>query len=142
MSEPQDPLRSLFQQAAQAGQTRSEAAPVAYIADRARRVRRRRVAGFAAAVCLAFGGGVATAVALLPDRPAPAVPATSPSPSRPEPAPTSQPPGPSFPGRGTTGSTPTASSTGSASASPGGRPTHAPPRSGTSTEPRSTATSP
>ncbi|MFH8747714.1 hypothetical protein ACH4GK_27960 [Streptomyces rimosus] len=79
MPEPQDPLRSLFQQAADAGQDRVVAAPVAEIAARGRRARRRRVAALVTVACLVCAGGGATAAALLSRPPAPVGPAGPPA---------------------------------------------------------------
>lgn len=42
--DPRDPLREMFRQVAASGQARAHAVPVARIAERARRVHRRRVA--------------------------------------------------------------------------------------------------
>ncbi|MFH9419253.1 hypothetical protein [Streptomyces sp. NPDC017529] len=83
MPEPQDPLRSLFQQAAGAGQDSAVTAPVALIAARGRRARRRRFGALAVVACLVFGGGAAAVAALLPGKPAPVGPAGTPPPSRP-----------------------------------------------------------
>ncbi|MEU7185951.1 hypothetical protein AB0A93_08805, partial [Streptomyces sp. NPDC045369] len=85
MPEPQDPLRSLFQEAADAGRDGLVTVPAGEIAARGRRARRRRVAAVVSVVCLAFGGGAATTVALLSRAPAPAGPAGTPPPARPAP---------------------------------------------------------
>ncbi|MFE7379501.1 hypothetical protein ACFU9F_03925 [Streptomyces zhihengii] len=85
MSEPQDPLRSLFRQAGEFGQSRATSAPVAHIADRGRRAYRRRLAAVAAGTCLVIGGSSAAAVALLANGHVPAPPAVSPSPAHPSP---------------------------------------------------------
>lgn len=89
MSEFQDPLRSLFQQAAGTGQDHAVTAPVDRIAARGRRARRRRIGALVTVACLAFGGGAA--VALLPGSSAPVGPAVTPRPSpdrMPSPVPT------------------------------------------------------
>ncbi|MFD6957718.1 hypothetical protein [Streptomyces venezuelae] len=98
MPEPQDPLRSLFQHAAESGRKQTAAAPAASITARAKRSTRRRVTAAVTALCLALGGA-ATALVLLPDRPASQSPADTPSPDTPTPskpttAPTTQPPPP------------------------------------------------
>ncbi len=92
MSEPQDSLRPLFRQAGEFGRVHADAAPVAHIAERGRRAHRRRIATLAAGACLVIACGSAGAVSLLPDRPVPVAPATSPSPSLPPPEPTGPPP--------------------------------------------------
>ncbi|MFF6984282.1 hypothetical protein ACFZAV_42970 [Streptomyces sp. NPDC008343] len=89
MSEPQDPLRSLFQQAGQFGQARSAAPGLAHITERGERAHRGRLALLAAGACL-FVAGSAAAVTLLPGDPPPTAPATSPSPSDHTPAPSSR----------------------------------------------------
>ncbi|MFF8018681.1 hypothetical protein [Streptomyces sp. NPDC007929] len=77
MPESHDPLRSLFEQAAEAGRRRAVIAPVSEINARGLRTRRRHVLMAVAGLTLA-GAGAATAV-MLPRDPAPAVPATPPS---------------------------------------------------------------
>ncbi|PVC70090.1 hypothetical protein DBP15_13265 [Streptomyces sp. CS065A] len=118
-SGPQDPLRSLFRQAGDFGQSRSVADPAAGITERGMRAQRRRMAAVAVGVCLVIGGIGAAAIGLLPTTPTPAPPATSPSPSYPSPAPP--------PPVGTPTEPPTPSNTvpGSATRSspPGGMPT-------------------
>ncbi|UCM90282.1 hypothetical protein [Streptomyces marincola] len=79
MSEPQDPLRTLFRQAGAFGQARAGAAPVARVAERGRRARRRRLAALAAGACLAVAGCGVLAAGLLPGRPTAVAPAVSPS---------------------------------------------------------------
>ena len=108
MSEFQDPLRSLFQQAAGTGQDHAVTAPVDRIAARGRRARRRRIGALVTVACLAFGGGAA--VALLPGSSAPVGPAVTPRPS-PDRLPS---PVPTEPGSSTL---PTPESTGSVSPS-------------------------
>ncbi|MFI0259622.1 hypothetical protein ACH4OW_11395 [Streptomyces sp. NPDC017056] len=85
MPETQDPLRSLFQQAAGAGQDSAVTAPVALIAARGRRARRRRFGALTVIACLVFGGGAVAVAALLPGEPAPVGPAGTPPPGRPAP---------------------------------------------------------
>ncbi len=87
MSDPRDPLRSLFREAGEFGQTRSDADAASSITQRGMRAQRRRMAVVAVGVCLAVGGGGAVAVSLLPVRPGPVAPATVPSPSYPSPVP-------------------------------------------------------
>ncbi|MFC6885564.1 hypothetical protein [Actinomadura yumaensis] len=88
MPDSHDPLRSLFQRAADAGKARAVVAPVERITERGRRARRRRVAGLAVGACLVLGGGGASVAALLPDGRTPVVPATNPSPQeQPPPSP-------------------------------------------------------
>ncbi|MFD5212750.1 hypothetical protein ACFWNF_38080 [Streptomyces anulatus] len=87
MSDPRDPLRSLFREAGEFGQTRSDADDASSITRRGMRAQRRRMAVVAVGVCLAVGGGGAVAVGLLPVRPNPIAPATGPSPSYPPPVP-------------------------------------------------------
>ncbi|MFC8625869.1 hypothetical protein [Streptomyces anulatus] len=87
MSDPRDPLRSLFREAGEFGQTRSDAADASSITRRGMRAQRRRMAVVAVGVCLVVGGGGAVAVGLLPVRPNPVAPATGPSPSYPSPVP-------------------------------------------------------
>ncbi|MFH8688830.1 hypothetical protein ACH4EC_18445 [Streptomyces anulatus] len=87
MSDPRDPLRSLFREAGEFGQTRSDADDAPSITRRGMRAQRRRMAVVAVGVCLVVGGGGAVAVGLLPVRPNPVAPATGPSPSYPSPVP-------------------------------------------------------
>ncbi|MFH9197424.1 hypothetical protein ACH4KT_08250 [Streptomyces anulatus] len=87
MSDPRDPLRSLFREAGEFGQTRSDADDASSITRRGMRAQRRRMAVVAVGVCLVVGGGGAVAVGLLPVRPSPVAPATGPSPSYPSPVP-------------------------------------------------------
>ncbi|WP_405686945.1 hypothetical protein [Streptomyces sp. NBC_00057] len=88
MSEPQDPLRSLFKEAAATGQSRARSAPLSIITERAEQVRRRRILALAVGVCLVFSGTGAAVAALLPDSTSTSttVPATTPSSPRPSPA--------------------------------------------------------
>lgn len=128
MPDSHDPLRSLFQQAADAGKARAVVAPAERITERGRRARRRRVAGLAVGACLVLGGGGAGVAALLPDGRTPVVPATNPSPQEQPPpsprlSPTSppstisphstdaHPSGSAPPGRGTAGHRPTTTGT-------------------------------
>ncbi|MGQ4712622.1 hypothetical protein ACUN22_02950 [Streptomyces anulatus] len=87
MSDPRDPLRSLFREAGEFGQTRSDADDASSITRRGMRAQRRRMAVVAVGVCLVVGAGGAVAVGLLPVRPNPVAPATGPSPSYPSPVP-------------------------------------------------------
>ncbi|TGG77039.1 hypothetical protein D8771_28315, partial [Streptomyces albus] len=87
MSDPRDPLRSLFREAGEFGQTCSDADDASSITRRGMRAQRRRMAVVAVGVCLVVGGGGAVAVGLLPVRPSPVAPATGPSPSYPSPVP-------------------------------------------------------
>ncbi|MFE7399192.1 hypothetical protein [Streptomyces sp. NPDC057557] len=87
MSEPQDPLRSLFKEAAASGQSRARSAPLSFITERAEQVRRRRILALAVGVCLVFSGTGAAVAALLPDSTGTTVPATTPSTPRPSPVP-------------------------------------------------------
>ncbi|MFE5092665.1 hypothetical protein ACFRCI_20490 [Streptomyces sp. NPDC056638] len=115
MSEPQDPLRSLFKEAAASGQSRARSAPLSFITERAEQVRRRRILALAVGVCLVFSGTGAAVAALLPDSTGTTVPATTPSTPRPSPVPslpssprTSLPPmGSPSPGQGTSGASTT-----------------------------------
>lgn len=91
MSEPQDPLRSLFKEAAATGQSRARSAPLSFITERAEQVRRRRILALAVGVCLVFSGTGAAVAALLPDSTGTTVPAT---PSTPRPSPASSLPSP------------------------------------------------
>ncbi|MFG2230672.1 hypothetical protein ACGFNX_11725 [Streptomyces sp. NPDC048723] len=92
MPDSHDPLRSLFQEAASAGQSASLAPPVAVIERRGERHRRRRIVGIAAACFLVLAGSGAALSAFLPGDPGPTLPATTPSPAAP--SPTSAPPPP------------------------------------------------
>ncbi|MFT2014378.1 hypothetical protein ACMA1D_00805 [Streptomyces sp. 796.1] len=92
MHEPDDPLRTLFQQAAAAGRARARIAPAAQVTACGRRAHRRRVAGLAVLACLVVGAGTAASAALLPTTGSPAAPATSPPSPGPAPAPTASPP--------------------------------------------------
>ncbi|MFF8784329.1 hypothetical protein [Streptomyces sp. NPDC015125] len=87
MPEPDDLLRSLFQEAASTGQSRARCAPVALVTRRGERLRRRRIATLAVGACLVFAGTGAAAAVLLPGHPSTGVPAVTPSPSRPSPTP-------------------------------------------------------
>ncbi|MER5967716.1 hypothetical protein [Streptomyces sp. NPDC002057] len=122
MTEPHDhdPLRSLFQQAAADGRSRSVQPPAADIIARGRSARRRRLAVFAAGACLVIGGGSAALATLLPGRAAPVLPATTPSVSGPSPVGTTSPP-PSF-GHPTSTNPPFIGTT---TSPPGGPPTSA-----------------
>ncbi|MEU6013927.1 hypothetical protein ABZ826_07600 [Streptomyces sp. NPDC047515] len=86
MSEPHDPLRSLFKEAAAAGQSRAHSAPPSFITERGERVHRRRILALAVGACLVFSGAGAAAASLLPESPDTSVPATTPSTPRPSPA--------------------------------------------------------
>lgn len=129
MSDPRDPLRSLFREAGEFGQARSDADDASSITRRGMRAQRRRMALVAVGVCLVVGGGGAVAVSLLPVRPQPVAPATVPSPSYPSPVPSdrlsTQPP--SLPPTPST-TLPEGRSTG-----PGGAPTGMRTRTSTST---------
>lgn len=111
MSESQDPLRSLFKEAAATGQSRARSAPLSFITERAEQVRRRRILALAVGVCLVFSGAGAAVAALLPDSTSTTVPATTPSTPRPSPvsslpsSPRTSPPpmGSPSPGQGTSG---------------------------------------
>ncbi|WP_051773991.1 hypothetical protein [Streptomyces sp. NRRL S-237] len=93
MPDSHDPLRSLFREAASAGQTASTTPPVAVIERRGERHRRHRIVGIAAACLLVLAGSGAALSAFLPEDPGPTLPATTPSPVAP--SPTSAPPPPS-----------------------------------------------
>ncbi|SCE61303.1 hypothetical protein GA0115261_111214, partial [Streptomyces sp. OspMP-M43] len=69
MSDPRDPLRSLFREAGEFGRTGSVADDASSITRRGMRAQRRRMAVVAVGVCLVVGGGGAVAVGLLPVRP-------------------------------------------------------------------------
>ena len=91
MPEAHDPLRPLFRQAADAARARTVPAPVAQIAARGRRARRRRIAAFTAGACLVLLGGGALTASLV-SGPAPVTtPVTRPSPDLP-PSPATTPP--------------------------------------------------
>lgn len=96
MSEAQDPLRSLFQQAGDFGQSRARPASVAHITDRGKRAYRRRLGAVAAGACLIIGCGGAGVVVGLQRAPATVPPAVSPPPAHPSPGPSdrTQPPSP------------------------------------------------
>ncbi|MFF4984000.1 hypothetical protein ACFY3O_28635 [Streptomyces sp. NPDC001046] len=85
MPEAQDPLRSLFEDAARSGRERLVPVPVSDITARGRRAQRRRLA-WAVAVCLVLSGGGAAAAVFLPGDPAPTGPATTPSVESPPPS--------------------------------------------------------
>ncbi|MGW2089302.1 hypothetical protein [Streptomyces sp. NPDC001880] len=92
MSEAHDPLRSLFKEAAAAGQSRARSAPPSYITERGERARRRRIVVLAVGACLFFSGTGVAVASLVPDGTGTTVPATTPSPvpsSRLSPSPTS-----------------------------------------------------
>ncbi|MCX4808324.1 hypothetical protein OG594_43215 [Streptomyces sp. NBC_01214] len=93
MHDSHDPLRSLFQEAASAGQSASTTPPVAVIERRGERHRRHRIVGIAAACFLVLAGSGAVLSAFLPGDSGPTLPATTPSPVAP--SPTSAPPPPS-----------------------------------------------
>ncbi|MFD7916948.1 hypothetical protein ACFV30_40775 [Streptomyces sp. NPDC059752] len=92
MHDSHDPLRSLFQEAASAGQSASTAPPVAVIERRGERHRRHRIVGIAAACFLVLAGSGAALSAFLPGDSGPTLPATTPPPVAP--SPTSAPPPP------------------------------------------------
>ncbi|MFE8912423.1 hypothetical protein [Streptomyces globisporus] len=122
--DPQDPLRSLFREAGEFGQALTDPDTASSITRRGMRAQRRRMAAVAVGVCLVVGGSGAVAVGLLPVRPEPVAPATSPSPGYPSPAPSeglptkppSPPPSPSTTMPGTEG-------TSGRTTEPGGPPT-------------------
>jgi hypothetical protein len=92
VSESHDPLRSLFKEAAAAGQSRARSAPPSFIAERGERVRRRRILALAVGACLVFSGAGAAVASLVPDSTGTTVPADTPSPApspRLSPSPTS-----------------------------------------------------
>lgn len=93
MPESQDPLRSLFEEAARSGRERMVPAPVSDITARGQRAHRRHIA-WAVAACLAVSGGGAAAAVLLPGDPAPTVPATTPSAESSTELPSTAPPSP------------------------------------------------
>ncbi|MFF2405396.1 hypothetical protein [Streptomyces sp. NPDC058092] len=90
MSEADDPLRSLFKEAAAAGRFRARSAPPSYITARGERVRRHRILALAVGACLVFSGTGAAVATLLPDSTGTIVPATTPS--APQPSPLLSPP--------------------------------------------------
>ncbi|MFD4739745.1 hypothetical protein ACFWNR_19020 [Streptomyces virginiae] len=92
MPDSHDPLRSLFREAASAGQAASTTPPVGVIERRGERHRRHRIVGIAAACLLVLAGSGAALSAFLPQDPGPTLPATTPSPVAP--SPTSAPPPP------------------------------------------------
>ncbi|MER5873481.1 hypothetical protein [Streptomyces sp. NPDC002044] len=149
MPDTNDPLRSLFQEAASAGQPGAALPPVSEIARRGERVRRRRFVGLAVAACLVLAGSGAALASLLPANGGGNLPATTPS----APAPSSLPtPGPTSarppqPAQTTTPGPPPATTAGpsstrtSASSATSGTSTVPPPAR--TTEPaRSTGTAP
>ncbi|MFE7615678.1 hypothetical protein [Streptomyces sp. NPDC057496] len=98
MPESQDPLRSLFKEAAATGQARARSAPASYITERGARAHRRRMVALAVGACLVFSGAGAAVASLLPDSPGTTVPATTPSPvPSPSPSPTKPSPSTSSP---------------------------------------------
>ncbi|MCX4730740.1 hypothetical protein [Streptomyces sp. NBC_01363] len=122
MSEPHDPLRSLFKEAAAAGQARARSAPSSVITERGERVRRRRIVALAVGACLAFSGTGAAVASLVPDSTGTTVPATTPSPvpsPRLSPSPTSPSSSSSWPSSPRTSLPP--------SGTPSDRPTTSPP---------------
>ncbi|MBT2540193.1 hypothetical protein J7E99_05630 [Streptomyces sp. ISL-44] len=125
MHDSHDPLRSLFREAASAGQSGAGLPPVSVIARRGERARRRRIASVAAACLLVLGGTGAALSTLLPHDSSPTLPATTPSPVPPSPVPTA----------------PGASATPGASTSPGVTTSPPAPPPTTSGPGRSTATS-
>ncbi|MFJ9074551.1 hypothetical protein ACIRO3_04765 [Streptomyces sp. NPDC102278] len=147
MPDPDDPLRSLFQEAASAGQEGTALAPVSVIARRGERARRRRIAGLAVAACLVLAGSGAALSGLLPDGGGGNLPATTPSPLL-SPSPSSAPPPPSSPPSSPTSPPRSSATSFPSSPPPTGRTTepaqpHAtvpPPTGGPNGEPSSTAT--
>ncbi|MFI8520863.1 hypothetical protein ACIGEZ_24000 [Streptomyces sp. NPDC085481] len=133
MTEPHDPLRSLFQEAAAAGRSRATHPPVADISERGRRAQRRRLAVFAAGACLVLGGGSTALATLLPGGSQPVLPATSPSVGGPSPMNTTRPPKTDVPFPGVRTSPPIGATT----SPPTGEHGSAPPQ-GTPTSTRST----
>lgn len=79
MPDTNDPLRSLFQEAASAGQPGTALPPVSEITRRGERARRRRIAGLAVATCLVLAGSGAALAGLLPEGRGGNLPATTPS---------------------------------------------------------------
>ncbi|WP_327258845.1 hypothetical protein [Streptomyces sp. NBC_01240] len=119
MSEPDDPLRSLFKEAAATGRSRARSAPLSYITAHGQRVRRHRILVLAVGACLVFSGTGAAVATFLSGSTRTTVPATTPS--APQPSPmlspprTSPPPtGAPSPGRSASGTpaTPTRSASG------------------------------
>ncbi|MFE7359051.1 hypothetical protein ACFU8Q_39700 [Streptomyces sp. NPDC057543] len=90
MSEAEDPLRSLFKEAAATGRSHARSAPPSYITARGQRVRRHRILVLVVGACLVFSGTGAAVATLLPDSTGTTVPATTPS--APQPSPTLSPP--------------------------------------------------
>ncbi|WP_079407506.1 hypothetical protein [Streptomyces sp. 3211] len=90
MPDRHDPLRSLFQEAASAGQSAAMSPPVSIIERRGERHRRRRIVGIAAACLFVLAGSGAALSTFLPGDAGPILPATTPSPVAP--SPTSAPP--------------------------------------------------
>ncbi len=88
MPDTNDLLRSLFQEAASAGQPGTALPPVSEIARRGERVRRRRIAGLAVVACLVLAGSGAALASLLPENQGGNLPATTPSPPAPSSLPT------------------------------------------------------
>ncbi|SFY40913.1 hypothetical protein OH786_16530 [Streptomyces atratus] len=80
MSEAHDPLRSLFKEAAAAGQSSARSAPTSYITERGERARRRRIVALAVGACLVFSGTGAAVASLVPDGTGTTAPANTPSP--------------------------------------------------------------
>ncbi|MFF8915381.1 hypothetical protein ACF08M_19180 [Streptomyces sp. NPDC015032] len=121
MSEPNDPLRSLFKEAADAGRSRARSAPPSYITERGERVRRRRVVALAVGACLVLSGTGAAVATLLPGNPDTTLPATTPTTPQPSPrlSPSrTSPPTTDAPTPGESVSTSPASPTGSTSTPP------------------------
>ncbi|MFD4758687.1 hypothetical protein ACFWOJ_07285 [Streptomyces sp. NPDC058439] len=90
MSEPDDPLRSLFKEAAATGRSRARSAPLSYITARGQRVRRHRILVLAVGACLVFSGTGAAVATFLSGSTRTTVPATTPS--APQPSPMLSPP--------------------------------------------------
>ncbi|MFD7256432.1 hypothetical protein [Streptomyces sp. NPDC059874] len=88
MPDSHDPLRSLFRDAASAGQSRATLPPASVITLRGEKARRRRIAGYALACCLVLAGSGAAIASFVPRDSGPTLPATTPSPLAPSPAPT------------------------------------------------------
>ncbi|MGW1411780.1 hypothetical protein [Streptomyces sp. NPDC002403] len=129
MSEAHDPLRSLFKEAAAAGQSRARSAPPSYIAERGERARRRRIVALAVGACLVFSGTGAAVASLVPDGTDTTVPATTPSPvpsPRLSPSPSSPGSPSSTPSSPRTTLPPTSSSSDSPSTSPATPPVTSP----------------
>ncbi|MFF1506705.1 hypothetical protein [Streptomyces sp. NPDC058326] len=85
-------LRALFRAAADHGRRQATPPPVERVVERGRRSRRRHVALAVVTASAVAALGVATAATLVPERPGPVMPATSPS--TPQPGPSSTLPGP------------------------------------------------